>query len=243
MRLCKTAGIAVAAVFTIAPSAFAQTPAPNTQTTRSAATPTFTGCLMKETDYRRAHNLGGGAAGGVGLGDEFVLTDVSVTPARPAATTDRSAAGAAASASASATTCADKGLAYRVTGTAEEKIKGLVGHQLEIQGRFKDAAAAGAAPRQGEVPAEVEIVSFREAPRTEAVNEPAAPVAATPEPPPPTRSTVETPRAQPATPAAAPASEPRELPHTASATPLVLLIGAFALAASLALTMLRRRVA
>src|SRR5262245_3140502 len=125
MQVSKIAGLALAALFSVTPAAFAQTPAqtpaqPAAQTRArpndAAATQTFTGCLMKETDYRRAHNLGGGAAGGVGLGDEFVLVDVKVSPAMGAAAAPSSNRPAASAASATATTCADQGVAYRVTG-------------------------------------------------------------------------------------------------------------------------------
>ena len=42
---------------------------------------------MSESDYRRAHNLGEGTVGGAGLGDEFVLVDVKISPAKDAART------------------------------------------------------------------------------------------------------------------------------------------------------------
>src|SRR5262249_52539920 len=40
-----------------------------------------TGCLVKEGDYRKAHHLGSGALGGVGLGDEFVVVNATIEPA------------------------------------------------------------------------------------------------------------------------------------------------------------------
>src|SRR5262245_58694251 len=91
MRSSRIAAIAVAALF-VTPSAFAQsqtpdkpaTDRPQTRTSDTATTQTFTGCLMSEPDYRKAHNLGAGAAGGLGLGDEYVLVDVKVSPAKPA---------------------------------------------------------------------------------------------------------------------------------------------------------------
>lgn len=243
LSLFKIAGIAAAAFVTITPSALAQTP-PNTQPKMSdtAATQTFTGCLMTEPDYRKAHNLGEGALKGVGLGDEFVLVDVKVSPAKATAATTPSSDASAASASASTSSmksCADKGLAYRLTGTAEEKIKGLVGHQLEIQGRFKhadDVAANGTQPGE-KLPAEVEIVSFRDAPGPMAVSEPATAPAPPSTPPATPSSTVAAPR----TPPAAPATEPHDLPHTASSSPLLALVGVLALSSGLVLTLLRRR--
>ena len=239
MRLFRIGGIAVATLFTVTPSAFAQTQTKNSDTT---ATQTFTGCLMTEPAYRRAHNLGEGALGGVGLGDEFVLVDVKVSPAKGTPTATRSSNAASSAASVSASTCADQGVAYRLTGTAEEKIKGLVGHQLEIQGRFKhadDAAAGGTRPGE-KLPAEVEIVSFREAPSPAAMSEPV--------PPPPPARTAEPARTPDQPPAyalhSAPATEPRTMPHTASSLGLIALIGALAICAGGALkTVLRRLVA
>ena len=97
MRSSQITGIATAAFFSVTLSAFAQTPTtqaptpqtptpqasePQTKTTPTAATQTFTGCLMSEPDYRRAHNLGEGTVGGAGLGNEYVLVDVKVSPAK-----------------------------------------------------------------------------------------------------------------------------------------------------------------
>jgi LPXTG-motif cell wall-anchored protein len=224
MQLFKIAGIVVATAVVVAPSALAQT----------AATQTFTGCLMTEPDYRRAHNLGEGAAKGLGLGDEFVLVDVKVSPAKGTAAMTPSSDTPAVSASASTSKCADRGQAYRLTGTAEEKIKGLVGHQLEVQGRFKHADDVPAKP--GELPAEVEIVSFREAPAVTVSEPPAATVATPP-------ATVATPRTPAPVSEPAPATPPRELPRTASSAPLLALVGVLALGSGLALTLLRRRAA
>ena len=252
MPVSKIAGFAIATFLVVHPAAFAQTgepqsstqPAAQAQTKNAdqAAVQTFTGCLMTEPDYRKAHNLGSGALGGVGLGDEFVLTDVTTSPAMGAAAAPRATDAPATTATPSATPCPDKGTAYRLTGTQEEKIKGLVGHQIEVTGRFKhadDAAAGGTRPGE-KLPAEVEIVSFREAPAPAAMAEPAAPV--TPRPTPP--ATVE-PRPQPQPPAAAPTTptppERHELPHTAGSTTLFALVGALALGAALGMTLLRRR--
>jgi LPXTG-motif cell wall-anchored protein len=157
--------------------------------------------------------------------------------------------GISASASTPAGKCVDQGVAYRLTGTQEEKLKGLAGHNLEVQGRFKhadDVPAAGTQPAD-KLPAEVEIVSFREV-SSPAMNAPAATVPArTP--------AVEAPRAQvpaPATtePRTAAAPEPRtpatstearKMPHTASSSGLLVLIGVLALSSGFALTLLRRR--
>ena len=235
-----------------------QTPPPSTttptqtspQTSKSgdtAAMQTFTGCVMSEPDYRKAHNLGEGALKGAGLGDEFVLVDVKVSPVRGTASassgSDMSASTSrpgSTSSSMSASSCADKGQAYRLTGTQEEKIKGLVGHQLEVQGRFKhadDVAEAGAG--SGKLPAEVEIVSFREVPGRTAVTEPVTPSASVTRTPDrtatPTTEPRQTTEPRPST------TEPKTLPHTASPAPLLALVGLLALSSGVALTVLRRR--
>jgi hypothetical protein len=254
MRSSRIAVTAVAALLTAAPSALAQT---SPQSSDAALTQTYSGCLMKETDFRRAHNLGDGQLGGVGLGDEFVLVDVKVSPAKATAapmTTATTPASAASAASASTTPCADRGVAYRLTGSAEEQLKQLVGRQLDVQGRFKhadDAAAGGTRPDE-KLPAEIEIVSFVEAPSAAPMTAPATSTM------PPASSTVATsstataaastqtttpPPVTNPTPATnpTPIAEPRELPRTASSSPLVWLIGVVALSAGLALALVRRR--
>lgn len=255
-------GIAVAAFFSVTSAALAQTQPTQTQQPQTptetksgdtAATQTFTGCLMTERDYRSAHNLGAGQLGGVGLGDEFVLVDVKVSPAKTAAAT----AGASDTPSVTTTPsgspakCADKGTAYRVMGSTEEQLKTLVGRHVEIQGRFKKAedAAAGATRPDEKLPAEIEILSFREAPAPAPAGEPAMaqrPAQTVTPPSPPV--TAPAPAASTVDPARGQAPDPttttprRELPATASSTALMALIGVVALSSGLALTIIRRRI-
>jgi LPXTG-motif cell wall-anchored protein len=257
MRPSQITGIATAAVFTVTFSAYAQTPTPQTPTpqapgTATAAPQTFTGCLMSESDYRRAHNLGEGTVGGAGLGDEVVLVDVKISPAKDTAATEPAADVSAALAkisTSSAAKCADQGTAYRLTGPAEDQMKTLVGRQVEIQGRFKDPTD----PRTGEkMPNEVEILSFREAPAAAAAagSEPAAPPppVQTAPPPPPAQTAPPPPPVQTAPPPppppaqTAPATTTRtELPRTASSTALLALVGVLALGSGFVLTHRRRR--
>jgi LPXTG-motif cell wall-anchored protein len=267
MRSSQITGIATAAFFSVTISAFAQTPTPQTPTTqapaqqeKTAAPQTFTGCLMSEPDYRRAHNLGEGTVGGAGLGNEFVLVDVTVSPAKePAATTPSSDESVASAVAAIGSTgkCADQGTAYRLTGPNEGQLKTLVGRQVEIQGRFKDPTD----PRTGEkLPNEVELLSFRAAPAPAPVSEPAAtptPAQTTPPPPPPAQaapppppppvqavppppSPVQTAPPQPAQPAPAMATR-TELPRTASSSALLAVVGVLALSSGVVLTHRRRR--
>ena len=253
MRQSQVTGIAIAALFSVTLSAFAQTPTPQTPTpqTPTAAQQTFTGCLMTEPDYRRAHNLGEGTVAGAGLGNEYVLVDVKISPAKSPATepsSDRSSARPAASATSSAAKCADQGTAYRLTGPAETKMKDFVGRHVEVQGRFKDPED----PRTGEkMPNEVVILSFIEAPAPVAVSEPAAPPppvqTATPPPvqtaPPPVQPTPPVVQTAPPTPPAqaAPATTRTALPRTAGSTALLALVGVLTLSSGFVLTMMRRR--
>ncbi len=242
MTLSRIAGVAAAALLVVTPSAFAQTPAqPQEKTTTTAATQTFAGCLMTEPDYRKAHNLGSGAIGGMGLGDEFVLVDVKTSAAKGATDTTMKSDTSAMNASASSTSsmkCADRGVAYRLTGTQEEKLKGLAGHQLEVQGRFKhaDDVNPNAAQPADKLPAEVEIVSFRESPAPAATAEP-VPQSTAPVTQPAPRVSNPT----PAPTATTPATTPNELPHSASSIGLVALVGMLALASGVVVIAMRRR--
>ena len=248
MCMSKIGGIAAAVLIVVTPSAFGQTPAQTTPTPKkasdTAATQTFTGCLMTEPAYRTAHNLGKGALGGAGLGDEFVLVDVKVSPAMATTGSAPAPDTSAVTASATASTCADRGVAYRLTGHLEDKLKPLVGHQLEVQGRFQhaDDVVAGAAQPADKLPAEVEIISYREAPSPAPTVQPAPPVTSATPPASTPASTIEPARTPSPTPPAPTATEPpRRLPNSASSSPLTALIGVFALGSGMAMMVSRRR--
>jgi hypothetical protein len=147
-------GICAGAVIALATAAFAQTttsPAPATptattqQSTAGDQQVTVTGCVQRESDYRRAHDAGrGGVAGtGVGAGNEYVLTSASM-----------SGAGATGTAAA----------AYELTGTNEGQLAQHVGKRVEISGKLK-AAETGASGRPtggataGKPPEGVDVVS------------------------------------------------------------------------------------
>lgn len=223
------------------------TPRPTIPTSRNsgdkdkdkAALQTFTGCLMTEPDYRRAHNLGKGALGGAGLGDEYVLVDVTVSPASPD-TPSSSQKSSSSTRNPSRTagvagSCSDQGTAYRLTGSQEKQLKGMVGSEVTVEGRFKhadDVAEAGTSAGD-KLPAEVEIVSYHAAKTSAAVTEP--PVSRTPPP------TTTEPRDQsPTQPRATSTTPERELPHSASSTGLVALVGLLALGLGVTLTLMRR---
>ena len=166
----------LAAVFTFGLVGFGQEP---TQPQRTSADQqvTITGCVQRESDYRQARDAGrGGVAGtGVGAGNEFVLTNASMSTgpagARPGAepASPTGTAGSAAMAR-----------AYELTGSNEGQVGQYVGRRVEISGKLKAAetaptgqptggATAGQPPRGVDVASkdlklrELEVSSVREA--------------------------------------------------------------------------------
>jgi len=207
---------------------------------RQTGTIQVTGCLVKESDYRRAHNLGEGALNGVGLGDEFVLVDTTLAAgAAPTSGTPTTSARPSPN-SATSASCNEQGTgtAYRVTGKGEDNLKALVGHRVEITGSFKEPADNDSTSK---LPREVEMSSYREAPVTTAA---AAPMAVAPQTPRTPAASVadNTPRTpEPAPPASQPRTDRRTLSATASNTPLIALSGLALLIAAFSLSFAPRR--
>jgi hypothetical protein len=183
-----------AAVLAMTMTAFAQTPQkaspsnaaqpPSPSTPQSPATTsassqagkqpeapvTLVGCVMRETDYRKANDKGRGGpvATGLGQGNEFVLVNAAkLTPgATPPGATGQCGATAA-------------GEAYELSGNREKELEKVVGRRVEITGTLKEAkTTAGAAgqpkPTGGFDPLrqdlklfEVDVMSFRELPATQ----------------------------------------------------------------------------
>ena len=87
---------------------------------------TITGCVVSETDFRKAHDEGkGGVVGtGVGAGNEFILTDAS---------TGRAAAGGATG------TSGTSAAAFELPGPGEGQLSRYVGRRVELTGKFKAA--------------------------------------------------------------------------------------------------------
>jgi hypothetical protein len=164
-------GIAAALLFGTA--VFAQTSQPRTQTGAAAARQTpgsaeqvmVVGCVQREEDYRRAHNLGRGGAAGttVGEDDEFVLVSATMS-GRPTGTAGRTATETE----------------FELSGPGEEKLAQYVGKRVEITGMLEPAevdasgrptggATAGRPPRGVDVTSddlklrELDIVSVRAA--------------------------------------------------------------------------------
>lgn len=120
----STSGLLAATLFTVGVGA--QTPAQPASApaaTQSGQQVKLIGCIQREADYRQAHDKGrGGAVGtGIGVGDEYVLTNASM---------------------------ATQGLksdagpidpAYELTGANESKAKEFVGKRVEITGTLKPA--------------------------------------------------------------------------------------------------------
>lgn len=182
MNARVTGGMTVASVLAFGIVAFGQSTAQ--QPTSSQAQPgassssgqqvTVVGCIQREADYRKAHGEGrGGAVGtGVGVGNEFILTDASMgsgakTGAEPS--TPTGTAGTAASAAS----------AYELTGSNEGQASAYVGKRVEITGTLKAAettatgqptggATAGRPPSGMDVASkdlklrELEVTSVRE---------------------------------------------------------------------------------
>jgi hypothetical protein len=242
MMVRKIAGLSTAVLF-VSISAVAQAGQPATTSQQAGAkgsdtgsTMTVVGCLVKEADYRRAHDRGKGALGGAGLGDEFVLVDATNGPASAASgSSPESAPGTTAAAPSTSANCSEQGVgtAYRLTGKREAELKSLVGHRLEITGRFDHArdARTAAGETHAKLPPEIAIASYREAPAAAA----APPAAAAP-----TGTSGAAPRTETTPPATTAPANP--LPKTASDQPLIALIALLCLGAGVGLHTLRRRV-
>jgi hypothetical protein len=115
---------------------------------------TVTGCVLREADYRKMQDAGkGGAAGtGVGVGNEFVLTRASTSPA-----------GASTPGGAAPTGTSGTDATYELTGPNEGRAEQFVGKRVEISGTLKraEAGAAGTTggPTAGKPPSGVDLTS------------------------------------------------------------------------------------
>ena len=209
----------IAAVALTSAAAFAQS-------SRQPETPvTLSGCIQKEADYRKTHDLGkGGTLGsGAGRSDEYVLINASRGTASP--TID----------------CSFQGQteAYELTGRREHDLKPYVGKVVQISGTMKEAKtkplpSGEQSPTGGFDPLkkdlrlfEVEVSSFQPV---------GAAASAPPVQPPP--AIVRSPDAD---------ERPRqiaradtELPRTASPIPLAGLAGLISLAGAIGVRFIRR---
>lgn len=245
MKIPHMLSAGAAIVLAMAIAALAQSapqPSPAAQANRQQETPvTLVGCLMRETEYRKANDAGkGGALGtGVGGGNEFVLVNASrITAGLPPSNSECSTASG--------------GEAYELTGNREKELEPFVGRRVEITGMVKEAKIGQTAegttrPTGGFDPIrqdlklfEVEVASFREPPSGQrAAVTPSSPAPRQAAPPPASVAPVAPPAAPQPEPRPGASTAPREtLPRTASSLPLVGLIGLVSLASGLRL---RRR--
>ena len=278
MKTQHITSASAAAVLMVSMAAFAQTPqssSPSTQTptpSTEAASPssqanqqstqanrqpetpvTLVGCVMRETDYRKANDSGkGGPVGtGIGRGNEYVLVNAMKTTAgnsNAASSID----------CASATGSGGLGQAFELGGSGEKDVANYVGQRVEITGTLKEAktttASGEAKPTGGFDPLkqdlklfEVDVASVRPLPSSQRAAAPAAapePAPAAPAPAPRASAQSPAPAPQPAAPATPPSQQsasaaPRQgLPRTASPLPVTALFGLLSMATGL---LLRRR--
>ena len=153
-----TAAVAIAfGANLLAQAGQSPSPTPASQDSAAGQKITVSGCVQRETDYRKAQDAGrGGVAGtGVGAGNEFVLTS---------ATTTGSGAAAAAPSPSPSSSSSGPGTAYELTGKNEGMAAQHVGRRVEITGMLKAAetGASGAptgGPTAGRPPSGVDVTS------------------------------------------------------------------------------------
>jgi hypothetical protein len=140
---------AIAAVVALGMTALgAQQPAePRSQPDARSSTAqqiTVTGCVQKESDYRRAQDAGrGGVAGtGVGAENEFILTDATAATGTPEPRPTGEPPSPTGTAGA-------KPMAYELTGPSEGQLGAHVGRRVEISGKLKAAETVGGQPTGG----------------------------------------------------------------------------------------------
>jgi hypothetical protein len=170
MKKKGPASLSIVGVFVFGFTAFAQSAGqqptqPATQPTTRGSTDqqiTVAGCIQREADYRRARDAGrGGVAGtGVGVGNEFVLTEPSPSTGASASARPGEPSSPTGTAGAAPTGVT----AYELTGPNEGQVSQYVGRRVEITGRLKaaDTDAAGrttGGATAGQPPAGVDVTS------------------------------------------------------------------------------------
>jgi hypothetical protein len=155
MSLICTGRVAAAVVVVFGMTAFAQAneqsqsqPAPS-QSAAAGQKVIVTGCVVRETDYRRSKDAGRGGVAGTGFGadNEFVLTSATTSD-----TATRSPSGPS------------PRVAYELTGKNEGLAAQHIGRRVEITGTLKGAetSASGAptgGPSAGRPPSGVDVAS------------------------------------------------------------------------------------
>ena len=123
-----------------------------TQATGADQQVMVTGCVQRESDYRRAQDAGRGGVAGTGVGseNEFVLTNAAM------------ASGGRAGADTAPTGTSGSTAAFELSGSGEGQLAQYVGRRVEISGRLKaqELDAAGrptGGPTAGKPPAGVDV--------------------------------------------------------------------------------------
>lgn len=162
-----TAHLCVAGVLAMGVAAGAQQPSTTTAgaagqtpaaSANAAGQQTITGCVVSESDYRKAHDAGkGGVVGtGVGAGNEYILVNAST------GASSSSAPSAVGTSGSTASTAAASAMAYELSGSGEGQLSRFVGRRVELTGMFKagEMAASGQAtggPTAGAPPRGVDV--------------------------------------------------------------------------------------
>ena len=238
----RTTAMAAAATFVMSVAAFAQTNtqtgaqqgrvssanAQSTEANDATSTITVVGCLVNESDYRRAHGLGKGGVAGLRAGHDFVLVGAGPASTQTAASLSGNGSSTTAPRLEASGSCTENGTgeAYRLAGKREGELKSLVGRYVEITGRFEHPhdARIAAGEKKASLPAEIVVASYRE--MTPAAGEAPRPASTA---------------TQNQTAPSAPVGTAGALPKTASAQPLIALIALLCLSAAVAVRSVRRR--
>jgi hypothetical protein len=146
MKRSVTTHLCLAGILALSAGLAAQgtSTAPQAPTRAGADQVTITGCVVSESEYRKAHDAGrGGVVGtGVGAGNEFILTEASTGSASAASTTSPGATGTSGTSAAGT-------MAYELSGAGEGQLSRFVGRRVELTGKFKSAETSAAGQPTG----------------------------------------------------------------------------------------------
>lgn len=163
LAVAATFGLGVSAQTTGQPSSAGQSS--SSSMSQQDQQITLTGCVQREEDFRRAHDKGrGGVAGtGVGVGNEFVLTNVSPSSTGTSGSATGTSDSSSASSSSSMGSSASAGISYELTGPNEGQAAQYVGKRVEISGKVKkgETGATGTTggPTAGSPPSGIDVTS------------------------------------------------------------------------------------
>jgi hypothetical protein len=135
MSMMRWSTSVAAAVMVCAVTAVAQTPSsPATDQKGVSPAITVTGCVQKESAVLKRNP----AAGSIGMGDEFVLTNSAITPAPGSNEAPKPDVQAPPPEPTGTSGSANNfGIVYRLTGDKESELKSYVGQRVLIAGTLK----------------------------------------------------------------------------------------------------------